>query len=78
MVQFDQEHSMGSLAWLQNLHESLSTRAQVKSVFGDPVTAGDKTIIPVAKIAYGFGAGAGTRGDRRAAPARRTTPGGRG
>jgi len=53
---------MGSLGLLQNLHESLSTRAQVKSVFGDPVTAGDKTIIPVAKIAYGFGAGAGTGG----------------
>jgi uncharacterized spore protein YtfJ len=53
---------MASLALLQNLHESLSTRAQVKSVFGDPVTAGDKIIIPVAKIAYGFGAGAGTGG----------------
>lgn len=53
---------MSSLALLQNLHEGLSTRAQVKSVFGDPVTAGDKTIIPVAKIAYGFGAGAGTGG----------------
>lgn len=53
---------MGSLALLQSLHENLSTRAQVKSVFGDAVTAGDKTIIPVAKIAYGFGAGAGTGG----------------
>src|SRR5437588_12337132 len=53
---------MGSLALLQNLHESLSTRAQVKSVFGDPVTAGEKTIIPVAKIAYGFGGGVGTGG----------------
>lgn len=53
---------MGSLALIQTLHENLSTRAQVKSVFGDPITAGDKTIIPVAKIAYGFGAGAGTGG----------------
>ena len=53
---------MGSLTLLQSLHENLAGRAQVKSVFGDPVTAGDKTIIPVAKIAYGFGAGAGTGG----------------
>src|SRR5499433_916663 len=53
---------MSSLTLLQSLHENLSTRAQVKSVFGDPVSAGDKTIIPVAKIAYGFGAGAGTGG----------------
>lgn len=53
---------MSSLALMQTLHESLSSRAQVKSVFGEPVTAGNKTIIPVAKIAYGFGAGAGTGG----------------
>jgi len=53
---------MSSMTLLQSLNESLSTRAQVKSVFGDPVTAGDKTIIPVARIAYGFGAGAGTGG----------------
>jgi uncharacterized spore protein YtfJ len=51
---------MGGLALLQSLHENLAARAQVKSVFGEPVTAGEKTIIPVAKIAYGFGAGAGT------------------
>jgi len=53
---------MASLALLQTLHENLSTRAQVKSVFGDPITAGEKTIIPVARISYGFGAGAGTGG----------------
>jgi uncharacterized spore protein YtfJ len=53
---------MSSLSWLQSLHENLSSRAQVKSVFGEPITAGDKTIIPVARIAYGFGAGTGSGG----------------
>ncbi len=53
---------MSSLTLLQSLHESLSTRAQVKSVFGEPIIAGDKTIIPVAKIAYGFGGGTGSGG----------------
>ena len=53
---------MSSLNMLQSLHENLSARAQVKSVFGDPITAANKTIIPVAKISYGFGAGAGTGG----------------
>src|ERR1700732_4390517 len=53
---------MSSLTLLQSLHESLSTRAQVASVFGDPIVAGDKTIIPVAKIAYGFGGGTGSGG----------------
>ena len=46
---------MSSLTLLQSLHESLSTRAQVTSAFGAAIVAGDKTIIPVAKIAYGFG-----------------------
>jgi uncharacterized spore protein YtfJ len=59
---FAKESLMSSLTLLQSLHENLAGRAQVKSVFGDPVTAGEKTIIPVAKIAYGFGAGAGTGG----------------
>lgn len=53
---------MGALTLLQNLHESLSGRAQVKSVFGEPITVGEKTVVPVARIAYGFGAGAGTGG----------------
>ncbi len=53
---------MSSLSLLQSLHENLSSRAQVKSVFGEPITAGDKTIIPVAKIAYGFGGGTGSGG----------------
>jgi uncharacterized spore protein YtfJ len=47
---------------LQSLHDNLASGAQVKSVFGEPIIAGDKTIIPVARIAYGFGAGAGTGG----------------
>jgi uncharacterized spore protein YtfJ len=57
-----QEDSVGALTLLQNLHENLSGRAQVKSVFGEPITAGEKTVVPVARIAYGFGAGAGTGG----------------
>ena len=59
---FAEESAMSSLSLLQSLHENLSSRAQVKSVFGEPITAGDKTIIPVAKIAYGFGGGTGSGG----------------
>lgn len=53
---------MSSLSMLQSLHEGLAQKAGVKSVFGDPITAGDKVVLPVARIAYGFGAGAGTGG----------------
>ncbi len=58
---------MSSLTLLQSLHENLAGRAQVKSVFGDPVTAGEKTIIPVAKMGdtkpkgEGGGGGGGVR-----------------
>jgi uncharacterized spore protein YtfJ len=42
--------------------EPLQSSAAVKSVFGDPITAQGKTVIPVARIAYGFGGGSGKRG----------------
>jgi uncharacterized spore protein YtfJ len=53
---------MGSLALLQSLKESVLGQANVKAIYGEPISANDKTIIPVAKIMYGFGAGAGTGG----------------
>lgn len=53
---------MGSLALLQSLKESVLGQASVKAIYGEPISANDKTIIPVAKIMYGFGAGAGTGG----------------
>jgi uncharacterized spore protein YtfJ len=53
---------MSSVTLLQSLHENLAGRAQVKSVFGEPIAAGEKTIIPVARMAYGFGAGSGSGG----------------
>jgi uncharacterized spore protein YtfJ len=53
---------MSSLSLLQSLQDGLSQKAGVKSVFGDPITVGDKVVLPVAKLRYGFGAGAGTGG----------------
>jgi uncharacterized spore protein YtfJ len=45
--------------FVESLAERLGASADVKKVYGEAVTAGDKTIIPVAKIAYGFGGGSG-------------------
>ena len=53
---------MGSLALLQSLKESVLSQANVKTIYGEPISAHEKTIIPVAKIMYGYGAGAGTGG----------------
>jgi uncharacterized spore protein YtfJ len=53
---------MGSLALLQSLKESVLGQASVKAIYGEPISAHGKTIIPVAKIMYAYGAGAGTGG----------------
>jgi len=44
---------------LRTIGERLQTSASVKNVFGDPISAEGKTVVPVARIKYGFGAGAG-------------------
>jgi uncharacterized spore protein YtfJ len=59
---FLKEVSMGSLALLQSLKDSVLGQANVKAIYGEPISAHEKTIIPVAKIMYGYGAGAGTGG----------------
>src|ERR1700678_1362665 len=53
---------MSSLPLLQSLKESVLSQANVKAIYGEPVSAHGKTIIPVAKIMYAYGAGAGTGG----------------
>jgi uncharacterized spore protein YtfJ len=53
---------MSSLALLQSLKESILSEASVKAIYGEPIAAHGKTIVPVAKIMYFYGAGAGTGG----------------
>ena len=42
---------------LERLAEKLGGTATVSAVFGDPVECGGTTIIPVAKVGFGLGAG---------------------
>jgi uncharacterized spore protein YtfJ len=46
---------------IRTMSDNLAGSAGVKSVYGDPVTVGDRTVIPVAEVRYGFGAGGGSR-----------------
>jgi uncharacterized spore protein YtfJ len=39
--------------------ELLERSLSIRHVYGEPVQHGDKTVIPVAQVAYGFGAGGG-------------------
>jgi len=45
--------------YIESIPVSLSTTANVKTIFGEPVEAHGRTIIPVARIQYGFGGGSG-------------------
>jgi uncharacterized spore protein YtfJ len=38
---------------------SMREKANVNACFGEPVTVGGRTVIPVARIGYGFGLGVG-------------------
>ena len=44
---------------LQRIGESIGGRANVSSVFGEPVEREGVTVIPVGKARFGFGGGAG-------------------
>ena len=46
---------------LERIGESLGSAATVRSVFGEPIHIEGKTVVPIAKVAYGFGAGGGHR-----------------
>jgi uncharacterized spore protein YtfJ len=48
-------------SFVTRLGERLATTANARNVYGEPITAHNRTVIPIAKVGYGVGAGAGTR-----------------
>jgi uncharacterized spore protein YtfJ len=46
--------------FLEGVAERLGFSARAGAVFGEPVERGGVTVIPVAKVRYGFGGGSGT------------------
>jgi uncharacterized spore protein YtfJ len=60
---------------LRLLGDNLQVGASVRNVYGDPVSLGGRTVIPIARVSYGFGAGGGL-GGRAEAPAERRGSGG--
>jgi uncharacterized spore protein YtfJ len=60
-AQRDAEKAATSL--LDRVANRLGNYARSEAVFGDPVTQGGVTVIPVAKVRWGFGGGAGAGGD---------------
>jgi uncharacterized spore protein YtfJ len=49
---------------VNSIRETVAGSTNVSAVFGEPIAAQGKTIIPVARIGYGFGGGSGTKPGR--------------
>ena len=63
--------------YFESFQDKIVPSAHVKTVFGEPIAAEGKTIIPVAKIRYGFGGGMGS-GPSRSGDEQRIGQGGGG
>lgn len=49
--------------WLERLAERVGGHATVRAVFGNPIERGGLTVVPVARVRWGFGGGTGSRID---------------
>jgi hypothetical protein len=49
--------------FLEGMAERIGVRASVTAVFGEPVARGEVTVIPVARVRWGFGGGQGEGGE---------------
>lgn len=49
--------------FLAGVAERIGARASVTAVFGEPIERGDVTVIPVARVRWGFGGGQGEGGE---------------
>ncbi|WP_135825168.1 GerW family sporulation protein [Halorussus ruber] len=54
-----------SVNQIESIVERLQHSATVRSVFGDPIERGDRTVVPVARVAFGFGGGYGSGGEEK-------------
>ena len=56
-------------AFLERLAELVGAKATVRAVFGEPIQRGDMTVVPVARVRWGFGGGGGRSEAAPEAPA---------
>jgi len=55
-----QKAASGSIdGFVERMAERVGAKASVRAVFGDPIEKGGITVIPVARVRWGFGGGAG-------------------
>ena len=45
---------------MRDVEQTVAASASVKNIFGEPIQHNGRTVIPVARVAYGFGGGGGS------------------
>ena len=55
---------MGSQTPFSDVFKAIVDHAGAQTIYGEPISASGKTVVPVAKIRYGFGGGGGVRQDK--------------
>jgi uncharacterized spore protein YtfJ len=45
---------------MRDVEQTVTSSASVKNIFGEPIQHNGRTVIPVARVAYGFGGGGGS------------------
>lgn len=60
MAHQDVPNQEGARRFVEQLAERLGASATVRVVYGEPVETQGKTVIPIARVAYGFGGGGGS------------------
>ena len=54
-----------AVSQLEEVFRAIVDHAGAKTVYGDPITLEGKTVLPVARVQYGFGGGSGgAKGDK--------------
>ena len=70
----EKKHPLGEL--MSGTMDKIKAMADVNTVIGDPITAGEVTIIPVSKVSFGFGVGGGDFATKNQKPDRDNSFGG--
>ncbi len=70
----EKKHPLGEL--MSGTMDKIKAMADVNTVVGEPIAAGEVTIIPVSKVSYGFGVGGSDFATKNQKPDRENSFGG--
>ncbi len=51
---------------VRSLADRVEAGTSLRNVYGDPVKVGGRTVIPIARVSFAFGAGGGAKGRKKA------------